>query len=564
MFASDKPSYPKPRSGALTSPAAWGPRAMLRAAGLTQEDFGKPVIGVANTWSGAMPCNIHLRELSRRVADGIRDAGGVPLEINTVAVSDGVLAVGGASLISREVIADSIELTATAYAFDAMVAIGACDKTNPGCVMAMARLNIPSVYLFGGSIAAGRFRDQDVTIQTLAEMAGAVAAGSASEQDMAELVDSVCPGPGACGGMFTANTMSSAIEVMGLTVANGASAPAVSSQRRDIAYETGRLVLDVLARDMRPRDVITREALHNAMAVVAAMGGSTNAVLHLLAIAHEAGVKLELEEFQQVSDRTPHLGNFTPSGKYNMQDLHRIGGVPVVMRALHDAGLLHADAITVDGATIGERIRDVVVPKDQDVVAPVEAPIHPTGGWVILRGDLAPEGAVLKATGTELRRHEGRARVFEDEPSAYAAVLNRQIVAGDVIVIRNEGPAGGPGMRETARVTAAVVGQGFKDSVALITDGRFSGISHGFAIGHVTPEAAHGGPIALVEEGDRIVIDLDARVINLDVNPEEMARRRAAWRPRPPAYSTSVYAKYARNVASASIGAVTTAGGARG
>lgn len=564
MSHTDKPTFPKPRSGALTAPSAWGPRAMLRAAGLTPEDFGKPIIGIANTWSGAMPCNIHLRELSKRVADGIRDAGGVPLEINTIAVSDGVLAVGGASLISREVIADSIELTATAYAFDAMVAIGACDKTNPGCVMAMARLNIPSVYLFGGSIAAGRFRGQDVTIQTLAEMAGSVAAGSATVEDMDELVENVCPGPGACGGMFTANTMGSAIEVMGLTVANCTSAPAISSLRRDIAYETGQLVLDVLARDVRPRDIITREALHNAMAVVAAMGGSTNAVLHLLAIAHEAGVTLELEEFQEVSDRTPHLGNFTPSGKYNMQDLHQIGGVPVVMRALQDAGLMHVAALAVDGKTIGERLEDIVIPTGQDVVAPLDAPIHATGGWVVLRGDLAPEGAVLKATGTELRRHEGRARVFEDEPSAYAALLERKIVAGDTIVIRNEGPAGGPGMRETARVTAALVGQGFKDSVALITDGRFSGISHGLAIGHVSPEAALGGPLALVEEGDRINIDLDLRRIDIDVSADEMARRKTVWKPAPRPVSTSVYAKYARNVGSASIGAVTTAGGSRG
>lgn len=559
MSATDTPRPPKRRSASLTSPHAYGPRAMLRAAGLTSEDFGKPIIGIANTWSGAMPCNLHLRELSKRVADGIRDAGGVPLEINTIAVSDGVLAVGGASLISREVIADSIELAATAYAFDAMVAIGACDKTNPGCVMAMARLNIPAVYLFGGSIAAGRFRGKDVTIQTVAEMAGALAAGTASEQDMHELVESACPGPGACGGMFTANTMGSAIEVMGLTIANCTSAPAVSSQRRDIAYESGQLVLDVLARNVRPRDVITREALHNAMAVVAAMGGSTNAVLHLLAIAHEAGVKLELEEFQQVSDRTPHLGNFTPSGKYNMQDLHHIGGVPIVMRALHDAGLIHADAMAVDGTTIGARLQDVVIPWDQDVVAPLDAPIHATGGWVVLRGDLAPEGAVLKATGTELRRHVGRARVFEDEPSAYAALLKRQIEAGDTIVIRNEGPAGGPGMRETARVTAALVGQGFKESVALITDGRFSGISHGLAIGHVSPEAALGGPIGLIEEGDIITIDLDARRIDTDVSVEELARRKAAWTPPQREASTSVYAKYARNVGSASMGAVTTA-----
>lgn len=558
MTASDQPPARKLRSAGLTGPNAFATRAMLRAAGVQAEDFGKPIIGIANTWSGAMPCNIHLRDLAARVADGVRAAGGVPLEINTVAVSDAVLAVGGASLISREMIADSIELAATAYAFDAMVAIGGCDKTNPGCVMAMARLNIPSVYLYGGAIAPGRYRGKDVTIQTLAEMSGAFAAGAVSRADMDELVETALPGPGACGGMFTANTMGSAIEVMGLTAANCTSAPAVSGRRGDIAFETGQLILDVLARDLRPRQIITRAALHNAMAVVAAMGGSTNAVLHLLAIAHEAGVRLELEEFQQVSDRTPHLGNFTPSGKYNMQDLHQIGGVPVVMQALHGIGLLDGDALTVDGRTLAQRLADVAFPAEQDVIAPPQAPLHPNGGWVILRGDLAPEGAVLKATGTEQRRHVGRARVFEDEPAAYAAVMARQIVAGDTVVIRNEGPSGGPGMRETARVTAALVGQGFKDSVALITDGRFSGISHGLAIGHVSPEAAFGGPIALVRDGDEIVVDLDARRIDLNAPPDVLASRRAEWRPVTRPASTSVYDKYARNVSSASTGAVTT------
>jgi dihydroxy-acid dehydratase len=354
--------------------------------------------------------------------------------------------------------------------------------------------------------------------------------------------------------------MGSAIEAMGLTVANCTSAPAVDSRRTDLAYETGTLALQILARNVRPRDVITREALHNAIGVVAAMGGSTNAVLHLLAIAHEAGVELKLEDFQAISDRTPHLGNFTPSGAYNMRDLHEIGGVPVVMRALLDAGLLSGAATSVDGRTLAERLDGVTLPADQDIVAPVAAPRHPTGGWVVLRGDMAPDGAVLMATGTELRRHVGRARVFEDEPSAYAALMARLIEAGDTIVIRNEGPAGGPGMRETARVTAALVGFGFKDSVALVTDGRFSGISHGLAIGHVSPEAAAGGPIALVQEGDTITIDLDARRIDLDVPREELASRRSAWRPQPRTASSSVFAKYARNVASASFGAVTSTG----
>lgn len=550
---------PKPRSSALTRPGSFGPRAMLRAAGLRTEDFDKPVIGIANTWSGAMPCNFHLRELGQRVADGVRAAGGVALEINTVAVSDAVLAVGGASLISRELIADSIELAARAYAFDGMVAIGACDKTNPGCAMAMARLNIPSVYLYGGSIAPGRFRGKDVTIQHLAEMAGALAAGIASREDMEEMEAVALPGPGACGGMFTANTMGTAIEALGLTIANATGAPAVSAERRDLAYETGVLAVETLKRNILPRDVITKASLRNAIAVVAAMGGSTNAVLHLIAIAREAGVDLRLDAFQEVSDRTPHLGDFTPSGKYNMSDLHRAGGVPVVLRALLDGGLLDADALTVDGRTIGQRLEGTSFPKAQDVVAPVSAPLHPTGGWVVLRGDLAPEGAVLKATGTELRRHVGRARVFDSEPSAYAAILENRVVAGDTIVIRYEGPVGGPGMSETARVTAAVVGQGLKNTVALVTDGRFSGISHGLAVGHVCPEAALGGPLALVEDGDTIVIDLDARRIDIDVSAEALEARRARWSPPPRKQSSSVFAKYARAVGPASEGAVTSA-----
>ena len=554
----DRP-LPKPRSSALTAPGRFGSRAMLRAAGLKSADFEKPVIGIANTWSGAMPCNLHLRELGQRVADGVRAAGGVPLEINTVAVSDAVLAFGGASLISRELIADSIELAATAYAFDGMVAIGACDKTNPGCAMAMARLNIPSVYLYGGSIRPGRFRGKDVTIQTLAEMSGAYAAGSVTRQDMEELEETALPGPGACGGMFTANTMGSAIEALGLTIANATGAPAISDARRDLAYETGMLAVQTLASDIKPRDVITAVSLRNAIAIVAAMGGSTNAILHLLAIAREAGVDLKLDDFQAVSERTPHLGNFTPSGKYNMADLHGVGGVPVVMRALLDAGLIDGAAVAVDGRTLGERLANVAFPAGQDVVAPTTAPLHATGGWVVFRGNLAPEGAVLKATGTEMRRHVGRARVFESEPSAYQALLQNKVVAGDTIVIRNEGPAGGPGMSETARVTAALVGQGLKGTVSLVTDGRFSGISHGLAIGHVSPEAALGGPLALVEEGDTIVIDLDARRIDLQISDGEFEARRTKWSPRPPRHTSSVFAKYARMVGSASNGAVTTA-----
>jgi len=531
---------------------------MLRGAGFDSDDLAKPVIGIANTWSGAMPCNFHLRDLGQDVARGIRDAGGTPMEINTVAISDGVLAQGGASLISRDVIADSIELAATAYAFDGMVAIGACDKTNPGCVMAMARVNIPAVYLYGGSVLPGRFRGRDVSIQTIAEAAGELAAGKATRADLDELERCAVTGPGSCAGMFTANTMGSAIEALGITAANVASAPASSDRRREVAYQSGVLAVEALRRGTTPRDIITPVSVRNAIAVVASMGGSTNAVLHMLAIAAEAGIELDIDEFQAISDRTPHIGDFTPSGRYLMADLERVGGLPVIMRQLLDAGLLDGAAPTVDGRTLADRLDGVALPSGQDVVVPVSAPLDPTGGWVILRGDLAPEGSVLKATGTTVRRHVGRARVFDSESAAYRAVQSGQIQAGDTMVVRYEGPVGGPGMSETARTTAAVVGRGLKDSVALITDGRFSGISHGIVIGHVAPEAAVGGPIALVRDGDMVTVDLDARRIDLDVPEEELAARRAAWRAPEPEYRLSVYAKYARTVSSASKGAITT------
>lgn len=549
---------PRPRSRVLTNPGRYGSRAMLRAAGLDDSDFKKPIIGIANTWSGAMPCNLHLRGLADVVAEGIRAAGGTPLEINTVAISDGVLARGGASLVSREVIADSIELAATGFAFDAMVTIGACDKTNPGCAMAMARLNIPAVYLYGGSIGPGNFRGKPVTIQDIAEMAGEMATGRTTPDDLDELERVALPGPGACGGMFTANTMACAIESLGLTVANASSAPALSAERKRIAFDSGQLAVDCLKRGVTPRDVITATSLRNAIAVVASMGGSTNAVLHLMAIAREAGIAMELEEFQTVSDQTPHLGDFTPSGPYVMADLHAIGGVPVVQQTLLDAGVLNGAALTVDGRALAERLDGVSRPEDQTVIVSAESPLHATGGWAVLRGGVAPEGSVLKATGTTLRRHVGRARVFESEPDAFRAIYKGQITDGDTIVIRYEGPRGGPGMPETARVTAAVVGQGFKDSVALITDGRFSGLSHGLAVGHVSPEAAVGGPIALIREGDEIVIDLDLRRIDLSVSDGELARRRAEWTAPTVQDKSSVYAKYARLVSSASLGATTS------
>lgn len=531
---------------------------MLRAIGLTAEDLARPIVGIANTWTGTMPCNFHLRRLAQEVARGVTDAGGTPMEFNTIAVSDGVLANAGASLISREVIADSIELMAAAYDFDALVAIGSCDKTNPGCVMGLARVNVPSVYVYGGSILPGRFQERDVSIQDLGEAWGELAAGTMTRAELDDLEQSVCPGPGACGGMFTANTMGSAIESIGLTVVNGASPPAMDGRRDAIAYESGRLVIDALQRDVRPRDLITRTSLTNAITVVASLGGSSNVVLHLLAIAREAGVELALDDFEEISLRTPQLADLKPSGRYLMSDLDRVGGVPVVMRELLRAGLVDGSAVTVDGRTFAQRLDVSPLPEPDGVVHPLADPVHAHGGWVVLRGNLAPDGSVLKVTGTDQRRHVGRARVFESEPAAFDAIQARQIEAGDTVIIRYEGPIGGPGMRETARVTAGVIGLGLKDSVALITDGRFSGMTRGIAIGHVAPEAAVGGPLALVEDGDTIVVDVEARRIDVTVSDEELDRRRRNWTQPLPRYERGVFAKYARTVGSASFGAVTS------
>lgn len=545
------------RSAKLTDPRNLGARAMFCALGLSDEDMAKPIVGIANTWSGAMPCNAHLRDLAADVARGVREAGGTPLEINTVSVSDAVLARGGASLISREVIADSIELAATAYAFDAMVTIGACDKTNPGCVMALARVNIPGLHLYGGSTPPGCFKGEDVTIQSIAEAAGAHAVGEMSADDLEELVHTAIPQHGSCAGMFTANTMGAVIEALGMSAANASAAPALSARRSELAVETGRLAMAALRAGRTPRDVLTRNAFENGIAAAAAIGGSTNAVLHLLAIATEAGVDLDIDVFQQVSDRTPRVGNFSPSGPYAMKDLEDVGGLDVVLRVLLDGGLLDGTAVGVDGLTLADRVAGAQRPDGQDVVWTTEEPLDPNGGWVVLRGNLAPEGSVLKLAGTKMRRHTGRARVFDSEPAAYQAVITGQVQAGDTVVIRYEGPVGGPGMAETARVTAVIVGQGFKDTVALVTDGRFSGISHGLAVGHVAPEAAVGGPIALVRDGDQITIDLDAGSIELDVSGEELRERRTAWTAPAPDAMPVVFAKYARSVGSASRGAVT-------
>lgn len=550
----------KHRSSIVTDGVKRAPqRAMLHAIGLSDEEIQQPFIGIANTWTEAQPCNYHLRDLAEHAKRGVRHAGGTPLEFNTVAVNDAI-AMGHegmkASLISRDLIADSIELAAVAYQFDALITIGGCDKTQPACVMAMARLNLPSLYLYGGSIPPGEWDGKEVTIQDVIEAVGAVQKGEMTPEALHDLECVACPTYGACGGMFTANTMASAIEALGLTVPNCAAPTAPDPRRQQIAYETGRAVMQVLENDVRPRDIVTREALEDAIAVAAAMGGSTNAVLHLLSIAYEAGTELALDDFQRISECTPHLADLQPSGRYMMSHIDRVGGVPVVMQQLAAAGLLRANRPTVTGETIAERLTDVTFPTEQDVVTPLESPLHATGSYVILRGNLAPDGAVLKATGTTLRRHRGPARVFDREEEAFDALQGGQIEAGDVVVIRYEGPKGGPGMREMLAVTAAIVGQGLKDDVALLTDGRFSGATHGLAVGHVAPEAAVGGPLALLRGGDDVVIDVDAGMLRVELTEDELERRRQSWTPPAPKYTHGVFAKYAKLVSSAATGAV--------
>jgi dihydroxy-acid dehydratase len=532
---------------------------MLRAIGLTDEDLERPIIGIANTWVEAQPCNYHLREVAQKVKQGVRDAGGTPLEFNTIAVNDAIgMGHEGmkASLISREVIADSMELGAVGYQFDALVTIGGCDKTQPACVMAMARTNLPSIYLYGGSIPPGEWNGKRVTIQDVFEGAGAVSRGTMTVQQLHDLECVACPTYGACGGMFTANTMSSAIEALGLTVPNCAAPIAPSELRMQKAYESGRAVVKILESNTRPRDILTRTAFENAIAVVAAMGGSTNAVLHMLAIAFEAGVKLDLDDIERMGAAVPELADLKPAGKYVMSDVDTIGGVPVVMKLLLDAGLIHGDARTVTGETFAERLEGVTYPSGQDVVHTLTSPVRKSGGFAVLRGNLAPEGAVLKVTGASRNEHRGPAKVFDREEDAFHAIVAKKISPGDVVVVRYEGPKGGPGMREMLVVTAAIVGQGYKDSVALVTDGRFSGASHGLMIGHVSPEAAVGGPLALLRDGDVVSIDVAGRSLRVELPEEELAARRAAWKAPAPRYTRGVFAKYAKLVTSASKGAV--------
>ena len=535
-------------------------RAMLKAIGFTDEDLKRPLVGVANTWIEVMPCNWHLRRLSERVKQGIRDAGGTPIEFNTIAVSDGI-AMGTegmkCSLVSREVVADSIELVVRGHLFDAVVALSGCDKTIPGTVMALARLNVPGLMLYGGSIAPGKFQGHDVTIQDVFEAVGACAAGRMTSDELHELEDVACPGPGACGGQFTANTMATAMELLGISPMGLNSIPAMDPAKDEAAYDAGRLVLEVLRAGLTPRQILTRPAFENAIAGIAATGGSTNGVLHLLALAKEAGVPLALDDFDRVSQQTPLLADLKPGGRFTAPDLHRAGGIRLIANRLLQIGLLHENALTVTGQTIGEEARTAQETPGQEVVRTVKAPLKPTGGLVILRGNLAPEGCVVKVAGHERLAHRGPAKVFDSEEAAFAAVQARKIKAGDVVVIRYEGPKGGPGMREMLAVTAAIVGEGLGESVALITDGRFSGATHGLMAGHVAPEAAVGGPIAALKDHDTVVFDIPKRRLEVELSQDELKTRLSRWRPPAPRYTSGVLAKYARLVSSASEGAVT-------
>ena len=535
-------------------------RAMFKAVGLTDEDLDRPLVGIANTWIEVMPCNFHLRRLSAKVKEGVRAAGGTPIEFNTVAVSDGIsMGTEGmkASLISREVIADSIELVTRGHLFDAVVALSGCDKTIPGTVMALARLDLPSLMLYGGSIMPGRFQGRDVTIQDVFEGVGAHAAKKMTDAELLDLESNACPGPGACGGQFTANTMATAFEILGISPIGSASVPAMDDTKDDVAYRVGEMVMDLVRKNLTARRIITREALENAVASIAATGGSTNGVLHLLGVAREAEVDLRIDDFDRISSRTPLIADLKPGGRFVANDLYRAGGIPLVARRLLDAGKIDGDCLTVTGKTLGEEVRDAEETPGQEVVLPVSEPLKPTGGLVILRGNLAPEGCVVKVAGHERTRHSGPARVFDREEDSFKAVQQGEINAGDVVVIRYEGPMGGPGMREMLGVTAALVGAGLGESVALLTDGRFSGATHGLMAGHVAPEAARGGPIAAVRDGDTITFDVDARRLDVEISEEEMDKRLRQWQAPEPRYASGVMAKYARLVSSASEGAVT-------
>jgi len=554
----------KPRSREVTDGMERAPaRAMLRAVGMTDADWGKAQVGVASSWNEVTPCNMPLDRLAKRAKEGVRDAGGFPIEFVTIAVSDGI-SMGHegmrGSLVSREIIADSVECVVHAERLDALVTFAGCDKSLPGMLMAAARLNVPSAFLYGGSILPGHYKDQALDIVSVFEAVGACAAGTITENELGEIERRACPTEGSCAGMFTANTMSSIAEVIGMALPGSASPPAVDRRRDDYAYESGRAVMRLLELDLRPRQIMTKAAFENAIAITMALGGSTNAVLHLLALAHEARVELELDDFNRIGAKVPHLADMKPHGKYHMTDLDRVGGVQVVMKMLLDAGLLHGDCLTVTGKTIAENLADLAPPgPDNDVVHPLTAPVHQQGGIAVLRGSLAPSGAVVKIAGLDQMRFEGRARVFDGEDAAMAAILAGRIEAGDVVVIRYEGPKGGPGMREMLAVTGAMKGAGRGADCALVTDGRFSGGTHGFCVGHVAPEAVDGGPIAFVAEGDRVVIDADAHTIDVFIEPAELTRRQADWKLPEPRYTSGFLAKYARLAQGAETGAITNA-----
>ena len=557
-----KGSPMKHRSWEVTEGPERAPaRAMLHAMGLTPDDLKQPFVGVANLASDITPCNVHLGTLVGEVRTGIKGAGGTPFEFGTITVSDGItMGTQGmkASLISREVIADSIEVVAFGQRFDALVTIAGCDKNLPGTLMAATRLDIPSVFVYGGTIMPGSFQGRDVNIQDVFEAVGAHSTGSMSDEDLTEIEGCACPGAGSCAGMFTANTMASAIEAMGMSLPGVSSIPATDDRILESCRRAGAAAMDMLERGVTPRDILTKEAFENAIAVVASMGGSTNAVLHLLAIAHEAGVSLTLEDFDRVSTRTPYIADMKPGGKYVMADLDRVGGVPLVMKRLLAAGLLHGDTMTVTGRTLAQNLEAIDTDDVQRIVHRVESPLAPTGGLVILRGNLAPDGSVVKVAASQHVTHQGPARVFDREEDAFQAIQRQEIGSGDVVVIRYEGPRGGPGMREMLAVTAALVGQGLGQEVALVTDGRFSGATRGLMVGHVAPEAALGGPIAHVREGDVVTLDIPRRRLDVAISPEDMERRRAQWSAPAPNFDTGALAKYAKLVSSAAQGAVTS------
>ncbi len=535
-------------------------RSMLKAIGLTDEDLSKPIIGIANTWTEIGPCNFHLRRLSAKLHEGIRRAGGTPLEFNTITISDGItMGTEGmkTSLISREVIADSIELVARGNYFDGMIALSSCDKTIPGTIMALIRMDIPSFMIYGGSIMPGTYKGRDVTIQSVFEAMGSYAAGRITLEELQEVENAACPGPGACGGQFTANTMAMVSEVMGICPMGLADIPAMDDDKDRASFDAGALILRMIEADLRPSRIVDRRALENAVAAVAASGGSTNGVLHLLAFAREAGVPLSIDDIEAISHRTPLLCDLTPTGKYNAVDLYRAGGVRLLTQRLIEGGYADGAALTVNGTTLAQEAATASETPGQQVVRPLDAPISENGGLHILKGNLAPDGCVVKLKGTEPRQFRGMARVFEREEDAYRAVQDRQINAGDVVVIRYEGPTGGPGMREMLQVTAAIVGQGLGEQVMLITDGRFSGATRGLMIGHIAPEAMVGGAIGLLQEGDMISVDIDARSIRVELSDEALESRRRTWQPPQPHYTSGVMAKYARLVAQANDGAVT-------